>query len=106
MRGETSLINAAGDSVGRKVPVSGISIGAAETAKEGWNAKNAFARAANRNRNRRKEERIATNRAETIYSRRAKLKAARTDAGQIPVYGTAAELALDGLNALLNDAAV
>src|SRR5258708_25691616 len=102
MRGETALINAAGDSVGRKVPVSGISIGAAETAKEGWDAKNAFARAANRNRNRSKQERIAANRAATIYSRRAILKAASTVAGQIPGYGTAAALALDGVNALLN----
>jgi hypothetical protein len=100
MSGEASLINAAGDSVGRKVPVSGVPIGAAETAKEGWDAKNAFARAANRNRS--KQERIAANRAATIYSRRAILKAASTVAGQIPGYGTAAALALDGVNALLN----
>jgi hypothetical protein len=98
MGGEESLINAAGESVGRKVPVLGISIGAAETAKEGWAAKNAFARAANRN----KQERIAAIRAATIYSRRTILKAATTVIGQIPVYGTAAALALDGANALLN----
>src|SRR5258708_33985019 len=103
MSGEASLINAAGDSVGRKVPGLGISIGAAETAKEEWDAKNAFARAANRNRS--KQERIAANRAATIYSRRAMLKAASTVAGQIPGYGTAAALALDGVNALLNVAA-
>jgi len=100
MGGEESLINAAGESVGRKVPVLGISIGAAETAKEGWNAKNAFARAANGNRS--KRERIAATRAATIYCRRAILKAGGTVAGQIPVYGTAAALALDGVNALLN----
>jgi hypothetical protein len=95
MSGEASLINAAGDSVGRKVPVLGISIGAAETAKEGWDAKNALGRAANRNRS--KQERIAANRAATIYRRRAILKAASTVAGQIPGYGTAAALALDGV---------
>jgi len=100
MSGEESLIKAAGESVGRKMPVLGISIGAAATAKEGWNAKNAFARAANGNRS--KQERIAANRAATIYSRRAILKAASTVAGQIPGYGTAAVLALDGVNALLN----
>src|SRR5258706_758347 len=100
MSGEASLINAAGDSVGRKVPVLGISIGAAETAKEEWDAKNAFGRAAHRNRS--KQERIAANRAATIYSRRAILKAASTVAGQIPGYGTAAVLALDGVNALVN----
>jgi hypothetical protein len=100
MRGEESLINAAGESVGRKVPVLGISIGAARTAKEGWAAKNAFARAANWNRS--KQERIAAIRAATIYSRRTILKAASTVASQIPVYGTAAALALDGVNALLN----
>ena len=90
------LTNAVGESVGRKVPVLGISIGAAETVKEGWDAKNACARAANGKRSR--QERIAA----TIYSRRAILKAASTVAGQIPVYGTAAALALDGVNALLN----
>jgi len=100
MGGEESLINAAGESVGHNVPVLGISIGAVETAKEGWDAKNAFARAANWNRN--KQERIAAARAASIYSRRAILKAASTVAGQIPVYGTAAALALDGVNALLN----
>ena len=100
MSGEASLINAAGDSVGRKVPVLGISIGAAETAKEEWDAKNAFGRAAHRNGS--KQERIAANRAATIYSRRAILKAASTVAGQIPGYGTAAALALDGVNAVLN----
>ena len=98
MGGEESLINAAGESVGRKVPVLAISSGAAETAKEGWAAKNAFARGANRN----KQERIAAIRAATIYSRRTILKAASTVIGQIPVYGTAAALALDGANALLN----
>ena len=100
MSGEESLINEAGKSVGRKVAVLGISIGAAETAKEGWDAKNAFARAANGNRN--KQERIAAARAASIYSRRAILKAASTVTGQIPGYGTAAALALDGVNALLN----
>ena len=100
MSGEESLINAAGESVVRKMPVLGISIGAAETAKEGWNAKNAFARAANGNRS--QQERIAATRAATIYSRRTILKTASTVAGQIPVYGTAAALALDGVNALLN----
>jgi hypothetical protein len=100
MSGDESLISAASESVGRKVPILGISIGAAETAKEGWNAKNAFARAANGKRS--KQERIAASRAATIYSRRAILKAASTVAGQIPVYGTAAALALDGVNALLN----
>src|SRR5260221_729526 len=84
MSGEASLINAAGDSVGRKVPVLGISIEAAETAEEEWDAKNAFGRAAHRNRS--KQERIAANRAATIYSRRAILKAASTVAGQIPGY--------------------
>jgi hypothetical protein len=100
MGADASLINAAGESVGHKVPVLGISIGAAETAKEGWDAKNAFARAGSRNRS--KQERIAATRAATIYSRRAVLKAASTVAGQIPVYGTAAALALDGVNTLLN----
>jgi hypothetical protein len=100
MSGDESLISAAGESVGRKVPILGISIGAAETAKEGWDAKNAFARAANGKRS--KQERIAATRAATIYSRRAILKAASTVAGQIPVYGTAAALAVDGVNALLN----
>jgi hypothetical protein len=95
-----SLTNAAGESVGRKVPALGISIGTPETAKEGWEAKNAWARAANGNRS--KQERIATTRAATIYSRRAILKVASTVAGQIPVYGTATALALDGVNALLN----
>src|SRR5258708_40146446 len=100
MSGEASLINAAGDSVGRKVPVLGISIEAAETAEEEWDAKNAFGRAAHRNRS--KQERIAANRAATMYSRRAILKAASTVAGQIPGYGTAAALALAGVSALLN----
>jgi hypothetical protein len=100
MGGHESVINTAGEGVGRKVPVLGISIGAAETAKEGWDAKNAFARAANGNRS--KQQRIAATRAATIYSRRAILKAASTVAGQIPVYGTAAALALDGVNAVLN----
>jgi len=95
-----SLTNAVGETVGRKVPVLGISIGAAETVKEGWDAKNACARAANGKRSR--QERIAATRAATIYSRRAILKAASTVAGQIPVYGTAAAPALDGVNALLN----
>ncbi len=100
MSGDESLISAAGESVGRKVPILGISIGAAETAKEVWNAKNAFAHAANEKRS--KQERIAATRAVTIYSRQAILKAASTVAGQIPVYGTAAALAVDGVNALLN----
>ena len=100
MGGDESLTNSAGEGVGRKVPVLGISIGAAETAKEAWDAKNAFARAANGNRS--KPERIAATRAAAIYSRRAILKAASTVAGQIPVYGTAAALALDGVNAVLN----
>jgi hypothetical protein len=100
MGGDEALTNAAGEGVGRKVPVLGISIGAAETAKEGWNAKNAFARAANGNRS--KQERIAATRAAIIYGRRAILKAASTVAGQIPVYGTAAALALDGISAVLN----
>jgi hypothetical protein len=100
MGGEESLINAAGESVGRKVPVLGISIGAAGTAKEAWDAKNAFARAANWNRS--KQERTAAIRAATIYSRRTILKAASTVASQIPVYGTAAALTLDGVNAVLN----
>jgi hypothetical protein len=100
MGGDEALTNAAGEGVGRKVPVLGISIGAAETAKEGWNAKNAFTRAANGNRS--KQERIAATRAATIYGRRAILKAASTVAGQIPVYGTAAALALDGISAVLN----
>ena len=100
MGAEESLINAAGETVGRKVPVLGICIGAAETAKEGWNAKNAFARAANGNRS--KRERIAATRAATIHGRRAIFKAASTVTAQIPVYGTAAALALDGVNALLN----
>jgi hypothetical protein len=100
MGGNESLINAAGEGVGRKVPVLGISIGAAKTAKEGWDAKNAFARAVNGNRS--KQQRIAATRDATIYSRRAILKAASTVAGQIPVYGTAAALALDGVNAVLN----
>jgi hypothetical protein len=100
MGAEESLINAVGESVGRKVPVLGISSGAAETAKEAWDAKNAFARAGSRNRS--KQERIAATRAATIYSRRAVLKAASTVARQVPVYGTAAALALDGVNALLN----
>jgi hypothetical protein len=100
MGAEESLINPAVENVGRKVSVLGISIGAAETAKEGWDAKNAFARAANGNRS--KQGRIAATRAATIYSRRAILKAVSTVAGQIPVYGTAAALALDGVNALLN----
>src|SRR5207245_8307208 len=52
--------------------------------------------------NSRKQERIDGIRAATIYSRRTNLKAASTVAGQIPVYGTAAALALDGVNALLN----
>jgi hypothetical protein len=96
MGGDEALTNAAGEGVGGKIPVLGISVGAAEAAKEGWNAKNAFARAANGNRS--KPERIAATRAATIYSRRAILKVA----GQIPVYGTAAALALDGVNAVLN----
>jgi hypothetical protein len=100
MGGDEALTNAAGEGVGGKIPVLGISVGAAEAAKEGWNAKNAFARAANGNRS--KPERIAATRAATIYSRRAILKAASTVAGQIPVYGTAAALALDGVNAVLN----
>jgi hypothetical protein len=97
---EKSLINAAGKTVGRKVPFLGISIGAAETAKEGWNAKNAFARAANGNRS--KQQRIAAIRAAAIYGRRAIFKAASTVAAQIPGYGTAAALILDGANTLLN----
>ncbi|HEX3445790.1 MAG TPA: hypothetical protein VHS80_13825 [Chthoniobacterales bacterium] len=68
--------------------------------KEGLNAKNTFARAADRNRT--KQERIAATRVATISGRRAILKAATTVAAQIPVYGTAAALALDGINALLN----
>jgi predicted polyphosphate/ATP-dependent NAD kinase len=67
MGGDEALTNAAGESVGRKIPVLGISVGAAETAKEGWNAKNAFARAANGNRS--KQERIAA--AEKCGSRNA-----------------------------------
>jgi hypothetical protein len=102
MGAQESLINVAGETVGGKVPVLGISIGAAETAREGWNAKNALARAANRNRS--KQERIAATRAATIYGRRAILKASSTVAGQIPGYGTAAALILDGVNALLNGA--
>jgi hypothetical protein len=100
MGGKESLINGAGKTVGRKVPVLGISVGAAETAKQGWNAKSALARAANGNRS--KQERIASIRAAIIYGRRAILKAASTVAAQIPVYGTAAALTLDGANALLN----
>jgi hypothetical protein len=100
MNGEESLINAAGENVNRKVPILGISIGATEMAKEGWDAKNAFARATNGKRS--KQERIAATRAATIYSRRAILKTASTVAGQIPAYGTVAALALDGVNALLN----
>jgi hypothetical protein len=50
------------------------------------------------NRNRSKQGRIAA----TIYSRRAILKAASTVAGQIPVYGTASALALDGVNTVLD----
>jgi hypothetical protein len=95
-----SLINAAGEAFGRKVPVLGISVGAAETVKEGWSAKNACARAAAKNRSR--QERIAATRAAAIYGRRAMLKSASTVAAQIPVYGTATALALDGVNAVLD----
>jgi hypothetical protein len=100
MGGDEALSNAAVDGFSRKIPVLGISVGAAETAKEGWDGKNALARATNGNRS--KRERIAATRAATIYSRRAILKAASTVAGQIPGYGTAAALALDGVNAVLN----
>jgi hypothetical protein len=61
-----------------------------------------LARAANRNRS--KQERIAATRAATVYGRRAILEASSTVAGQIPGYGTAAALILDGVNALLNGA--
>jgi hypothetical protein len=98
--GAQESLSVAGETVARKVPVLGISVGAAESAREGWNAKNALARAANRNRS--KQERIAATRAATIYGRRAILKAASTVAAQIPGYGTVAALALDGANALLN----
>jgi len=97
---QESLMSVAGETVARKVPVLDISVGAAETAREGWNAQNALARAVNRNRS--KQERIAATRAATIYGRRAILKAASTVAAQIPGYGTAAALALDGVNVLLD----
>jgi hypothetical protein len=100
MGAEESLINAAGRAVGPKVPLLGISIGAAETAKEGWNAKNALAHGANRNLS--KQERIAAIRAATIYGRRAILKASSTVVAQIPGYGTVAALALDAANALVD----
>jgi hypothetical protein len=99
MGAQESITNVAGETVGGKVPVLGISVGAAETAREASNAKNALMRAANRNRS--KQERIAATRAATIYGRRAILKASSTVAGQIPGYGTAAALILDGANALL-----
>jgi hypothetical protein len=98
MGAEEPVINAGNEIVGRKVPVLGISIGAAEAAKEGWNAKKALAHAGNRNRS--KQERIAATRATIIYGRRAILKTASTVAAQIPGYGTVAALALDGVNAL------
>jgi hypothetical protein len=100
MGAQESLITVAGETIGGKVPVLGISVRAAESAREGWNAKNALAGAANRNRT--KQERIAATRAATIHGRRAILKAVSTVAARIPGYGTAAALALDGANALLN----
>jgi hypothetical protein len=100
MGAEEPLASAAGKTIGHKVPILGISIGAAETAKQGWDAKNAFVRAANQNRT--KQQRIAAIRAATIYGRRAILRAAGTVAAQIPGCGTLAALALDGANVLFS----
>jgi hypothetical protein len=96
------LIRETGDVASCKVPVLGIAIGVAQTAKDGWNAKNARERA--RDTKRSQQERIAATRAANICGRRAILKAANTIVAQVPVSGTIAALALDGANALLNAA--
>jgi hypothetical protein len=96
MGAEESWISATGEVANHKVPVLGIAIGVAQTAKDGWNAKNAQDTKHN------EQERIAATRPANIYGRRAIFQAASTVVPQLPVCGTIAGLALDGANALLN----
>jgi hypothetical protein len=96
---EESLIGGTAKAGSRKVPVLGIAIGAAETAKNGWDAKSACKRALDPNRS--EQERIAAIRISKIYGRRAMFKAGSTIAAQIPGYGTIASLAVDGADIVL-----
>jgi hypothetical protein len=100
MGAEESLISATGKVASRKLPVLGIAIGVAQTAKGGWNAKNARERA--RDTKQSEQKRIAATRAANIFARRAIFKAASTVVAQVPVCGTIAALALDGANTFLN----
>jgi hypothetical protein len=100
MGAEEWVISGTGNAMSRKVPVFGIALGAAETAREGWKAKNAFRRALDTKRS--EQERTAASRAATIYGRRAIFKAGSTVIAQIPVYGTVAALALDGFDGVLS----
>lgn len=94
-----SLIHGTTQIVSSKIPVLGITIGAAATAKYTSKTKSALERALDAKR--REPERIAASRAATIYGRRAIFKAGSTVVAQIPVYGTVAALAMDGADSVI-----